>query len=110
MAPSPSEARPEQYTSPETFTPLVGVLAPIALFLADQGQEERAVEFYTMSSRYPVTTNSRWTELVYGRHIAAVAAALPPEVVAAAQERGRARDLDATIAELLTELEGKISW
>jgi hypothetical protein len=32
---------------------------------------------------------------VVGRHIAAVAASLPPEVVAAAQERGRARDLEA---------------
>jgi hypothetical protein len=38
--------------------------------------------------------------------IATVAATLPPEVVAAAQERGRARDLDATVAELLVELGG----
>jgi hypothetical protein len=30
--------------------------------------------------------------------IVAVVATLPPEVVAAAQERGRARDLDATVA------------
>ena len=29
----------------------------------------------------------------------------PPEVVAAARERGRARDVDATAAELLAELE-----
>ena len=40
-----------------------------------------------------------------GKHIAAVAATLPPEVVMAAQERGRARDLKATVAELLEELE-----
>jgi hypothetical protein len=33
------------------------------------------------------------------------AAALPPDAVAAAQERGRVRDLWATAAELLTELE-----
>jgi len=32
------------------------------------------------------------------------AATLPPEVVAAAQERGRTRDLDATVEELLVEL------
>ena len=36
--------------------------------------------------------------------VAAVAATLPPEVVTAAQARGRARDLDATVAELLEEL------
>jgi hypothetical protein len=51
--------------------------------------------------------NSRWFEDVAGRHIAAAAAPLPPDVVAAAQERGRARDLDATVAELLVEWERK---
>jgi hypothetical protein len=50
--------------------------------------------------------SSRWFKGVAGKHIAAVAATLPPEVVAAAQERGRARDLEATVAELLAELEG----
>ena len=30
---------------------------------------------------------------------------LPPDMVAPAQERGRARDLDATVAELLAELD-----
>lgn len=33
-----------------------------------------------------------------------VAATLPPEVTAAARERGRSRDLEATIQELLVEL------
>jgi hypothetical protein len=49
--------------------------------------------------------NSRWFEDVAGKHIAAVAATLSPEVVAVARERGRARDLEATVAELLAELE-----
>jgi hypothetical protein len=66
------------------------------------------VELYALASRYPVTANSRWTEHTYGRRIAAIAAALPPEVVAAAQERGRTRDLDTTVTELLTELESNI--
>jgi hypothetical protein len=39
------------------------------------------------------------------RQIAAVAETLPPEVAAAAQERGRARDLWQTAEELLKELE-----
>ena len=48
--------------------------------------------------------NSRWIEDVSGRRIAAVTATLPPDVVAAAQERGRARDLDPIVAELLVGL------
>jgi hypothetical protein len=43
-------------------------------------------------------------EDVAGRRIAALAATLPPDVVAAAQERGRARELWATVNELLVEL------
>ncbi|MBL7199132.1 MAG: hypothetical protein ISS56_03195 [Anaerolineae bacterium] len=39
-----------------------------------------------------------------GKHVAAVAATLPPDVGRAAQEQGRARDLEATVAELLVEL------
>jgi hypothetical protein len=62
------------------------------------------VELYALASRYPLVANSRWFEDVAGRHIAAVAASLPPDVVAAAQARGRARDLEATVTELLVEL------
>jgi hypothetical protein len=79
----------------------------MALLLADRGETERAVELYALASRYPFVANSAWFEDVAGRHIAAVAARLPPDAVVAAQERGRARDLDATVAELLTELEGQ---
>jgi tetratricopeptide (TPR) repeat protein len=84
---------------------LVFALPAIALLLTDQGEAERAVELYALALRYPFVANSRWFEDVAGRHIAAVAATLPPDAVAAAQERGRARDLEATVAELLAELE-----
>jgi tetratricopeptide (TPR) repeat protein len=80
-------------------------LPATALLLADWGEKVRAVELYALASRYPLVANSRWFEDVAGRHIAAVAAVLPPEVVAATQERGRARDLWATVAELVAELE-----
>jgi hypothetical protein len=56
-----------------------------------------------LASRYPYVGNSCYQEDTIGRHVVA-AATLPPEVVAAAQERGRARELDATVAELLVEL------
>jgi hypothetical protein len=61
---------------------------------------------YALASRYPRVANSRWFEDIAGRHLAAVAATLLPDVVSAAQERGRARDLEATVAELLIELGG----
>jgi predicted ATPase/DNA-binding SARP family transcriptional activator len=88
-----------------SLLPLLLVLPGIALLLADRGEKERAVELYALASRYPLVANSRWFEDVAGKHIAAVAATLPPDVVAAAQERGRAREMDATVAELLAELE-----
>jgi len=56
--------------------------------------------------RFLFVANSCWFEDVAGKHVAAVAATLPPDAVAAAQERGRARDLDATVAGLLAELGG----
>ena len=74
-----------------------------ALLLADRGEAARAVELYALASRHPAVANSRWFEDVAGKQIAALAAGLPPEVAAAARERGRALDLDATVAEWLAE-------
>jgi hypothetical protein len=65
---------------------------------------ERSVELFALASRYIYVANSRWFEDVAGHEIRAVAEKLPPEVVTAAQERGRARDLWATVEELLAEL------
>jgi hypothetical protein len=47
---------------------------------------------------------SQYREDIAERHIAALSATLPPDVVAAAQERGWARDLWTTVEELLAEL------
>jgi tetratricopeptide (TPR) repeat protein len=79
-------------------------LPALALLFADRGEVEQAVELYAMASRYPFVANAQWFEDVAGRHIIAAAAILPPDVVAAAQERGRARDLQATVQELRDEL------
>jgi len=86
------------------------VLAGIALLKTDRYVEvdvEQAVELYALVSRYPFVGNSQWWEDVVGQHIMAAAASLPPDVVAAAQERGRARDMEATLRELLDELDGE---
>ncbi len=84
--------------------PALQSLPAMALLLLDDGAPARAVELYPLAWRYPYVANSRWFEDVAGREISAAAEALPPEVVAAAQERGRARDLWATVEELLDEL------
>ena len=91
-------------TETRDLTQLIEALPAIALFLADEGKRERAVELYALASRYPHVANSRWYEDVCGEHIAAVAATLAPEVVAAAQKRGRARDLWVTAEELAAAL------
>jgi len=88
-----------------SFIAALCTLPYVALLLAQQGKEEQAAEVYALASRYAYVANSRFWEDVVGKHIAAAAATLPPEVTAAAQERGRARDLWATVEELLAELE-----
>jgi len=80
-------------------------LPAVALYLALRGEAERAVEVYALACGHPWVGNSRWHEDVFGRPIAAAAASLPPEAIRAAQERGRARDPQATAKELLAELE-----
>jgi tetratricopeptide (TPR) repeat protein len=83
---------------------LAFTLPGLALLLSHRQEKERAVELYALAVRYPFVASSPWFEDVAGRHIAAVAASLPREVVAAAQERGRARDLWETADELLAQL------
>ncbi len=89
----------------QSNTPLGYALFLVAPFLADQGEHQRAVELYTLAEHnYPPAAKSSWHQDVSGRQIAAVAATLPPEVVEAAQARGRTLDLWETAAELLEEL------
>jgi hypothetical protein len=72
--------------------------------LADDAKPERAVELYALAEReYP--RDDPWSMAVYGCELAAVAASLPTDMATAAQARGRARDLWATVRELLAELE-----
>jgi tetratricopeptide (TPR) repeat protein len=75
----------------------------IALLLAGEGERERALEILTLAVHHPGSIEA--ARDIAASLVAQLAAELPPDVVAAAQERGRARDLDATVVELLTELE-----
>jgi predicted ATPase/DNA-binding SARP family transcriptional activator len=81
-----------------TLLALVGVGA----LLATEGKKERALELLALILHHPLSW--RWTKDRAAPLVAELEAELPPDVVAAAQERGRARDLEATVKELLAEL------
>ena len=50
----------------------------IALFLADRGEYERAVELFALATAVNANVaNSRWHEDIAGNHMAAIAATLP---------------------------------
>jgi tetratricopeptide (TPR) repeat protein len=87
---------------------LVHILPIVARFLASTGEPERAVEVYALASRYPYVANSVWFEDVVGEQVAAATADLAPDVVAAAQARGRERDLWETAEALLHELDAEV--
>jgi hypothetical protein len=93
------------------FVPLMWGLLAAALLPACRGQIERAIELYALASRHPFVARSHWFADVVEQPIVAAAAALPPAglspaAIAAARQRGRARDLDATVKELLDEYLG----
>jgi predicted ATPase/DNA-binding SARP family transcriptional activator len=79
-------------------------LAALAWLLALEGEAERALELFATVSRTWQVSNSQWIRDVVGHRIAEAAAVLLPEAVRAAEERGRARDPEALVAELLGEL------
>jgi predicted ATPase/DNA-binding SARP family transcriptional activator len=79
------------------------VLYASALQMLDLGDTERAVEILALARTYPYLANSRCHDDLVGQPIAKAAASLPPGVVAAARERGRGRDVQATLEELVAE-------
>jgi tetratricopeptide (TPR) repeat protein len=88
-----------------SFIVLVQVLPAAALLLLKQGEIERAVEIWELACTLPAVANSQWHRDVAGRPIAQAAKTSPPAAVAAAKERGRARDMQATLRELAAEFE-----
>jgi hypothetical protein len=83
--------------------PLLWTLVAAALLLADEGEAKRAVELYALVSRYPLVVQSRWFAEGVGRRITAAASRLSAGQIAALQERGRARDPDTTVADILSD-------
>ena len=71
-----------------------------ALLDAEEGNGERAVELWARANLVPTIANSRIYQDLYGKRISLLAKSLSREIVVSAEERGRARDLWATVEEL----------
>lgn len=83
-----------------TLLTLVG----LAALVAADGEKELALELLAVVLHHPQSL--QWARDQAAPLVARLEADLAPEVVAAAEPRGRARDLDTTVAELLDELAG----
>jgi predicted ATPase len=88
----------------KTYMTVVYALPFVAYYLATTGRVERGVEIWQLARTQPLVAHSTWFADVVGRELASLAASLPPEVVEAAGERGRALDLWATAETLMAEL------
>jgi tetratricopeptide (TPR) repeat protein len=79
-------------------------LVSVARLYAHQGQRALAVELVALALH---VRQGRWVEELCGTEalLSELRSELSPEAYAAAQARGRARDLEATLRELVAELE-----
>ena len=86
------------------FFTRIRAIALAALLFVKQGKSEQGVELYALATRFPYIATLSWHAEQIAPDIARTAA-LPPEVAAGVQVRGRARDLETTIEELLIVLQ-----
>jgi tetratricopeptide (TPR) repeat protein len=84
------------------FMPMMLALPAMSLLFIDQDRHEQAIELYALASRYPFVANSQWFEDMAGQQVTAIN--LPLQIVSSAQERGKAGQLEAMVAELLGNL------
>jgi hypothetical protein len=86
-----------------SITPLMYGLPIAALFAADEGHIERAVELHTLAQQFGHIDNSCWFEQIASRELESLANALPLEIASAAKSRGRELDIWVTAEQLLEE-------
>jgi DNA-binding CsgD family transcriptional regulator/tetratricopeptide (TPR) repeat protein len=87
--------------------PIIYCLPAAALLAADDGHPRKAVELYGLAQQFGHIRNSRWFEDVACRELDEVRASLPPDIVYAAEARGREVDVWDTAGSLLRELDGR---
>jgi tetratricopeptide (TPR) repeat protein len=90
-----------QKSGVQRFPVQMVALVGLSLLYADEGEAERAVELFSLASRYGFVANSIWFQDIVGQTLTEAAAGLSPDVLHAARERGAALDLEDTIGELL---------
>ncbi|MCB9433673.1 MAG: AAA family ATPase [Ardenticatenaceae bacterium] len=76
--------------------------ATAAFVFLQHGDAERAIEYYTVSERYPAITNSCWWQDMVGKRIAAAKRELPAALVQRAEERGRGMEIETAVLQLCT--------
>ncbi|MCB8985823.1 MAG: AAA family ATPase [Ardenticatenaceae bacterium] len=86
------------------YTALIWALPAAALYLAKKEQGERALTIFALAKQEPFVANAQWFADVVGVPLAAVAAALPADTVAAAEARASELDKWETAVSLLQEL------
>ena len=88
----------------EAFAPARFAVQSYSLLIADAGQIEYGLELHTFVMQHPYFGNSVYRQDITGRHIDEYAATLAPEQRQRAKARGEARDLWATVDEVLAAL------
>ena len=76
--------------------------ATAAFVFLQQGDAERAIEYYTVSERYPAITNSCWWQDMVGKRIAAVKRELPVDVMRRAEGKGQGMEVETAVLQLCT--------
>ena len=79
-------------------------VASIALLLAEQGQNARAVELYNLAKTDPLVSISHWFEDIVENPIATMTATLPSSIIKTSQIQGQMLDRWQTAKSLLQEL------
>jgi hypothetical protein len=79
-------------------------LPPAAVLLAGLGDPALAVEAYALAQTHPMAANSQFHRNLYGPRIHEAAASLGIEAAEAARARGRSREAEAMIADVMAVL------
>lgn len=90
------------------LTATINVLIVLMMYiklLIDHEENERAIEFWALASRYPFMGGNPIFEYWVGRDVTDIENSLSPDIVSTAKARGQDRDLEATVKELITEME-----
>jgi tetratricopeptide (TPR) repeat protein len=86
---------------------MVFAASTLAVLLADQGDTERGLTLYGLTTCYPEAAASRFFEDAYWHHVHEPAADMPPDRVEKAIAQGRQLDIWEYAQELLGELKSR---